>query len=630
MKTKIQTGQSSASVADPCHRLRPIPLDAAAQQATAALAQEIAENIAQQSGDSNGIPCFLTTFKAIAEKDEVAAKDPRRAWAVIGFFLQRFPDAMFSQLRARGLAAFQPKAGPVLVLSGDGVREVFANHQAFTVDFYGAEMQYVLSSPPPDNSSRVYHFILGTDDDCDYLDDRAILETAVNAYDPKHLRDHLAAFCHAQVARAVNRERYPRPSLGERPRGDEQAMCLDVVTELARAVPMFLVKKYMGLDLPSEPQYFQLSDGMHKLYGEDIKASEPITDREIVLSGTGLRLDDGVRPDDDLMYCWIKTGYEAFFNNLHRNINVRREGFRNSRLLLCFIQHELVERKRRLQEGATVAPLGSDPQPGQVPDGLLTRLLLRHLEAPTDAKRHTELRISENVLGVVLGIMVGLEEAIARVVEALLYLDEGKRYQPSSDPAMAASFGDAVLRARAALSPDATEEQKAAARQRLTLYFQEGLRLEPQAEALIRVCVQERDRVFDQPRGTPQPEVAEYAGNKPVAKGTMVLVAHRSAMRDIEAPNEFRLGRQHPDQPQPQPPAQDMVYLFQGFGRHKCLGQYMAPAAAVEVLIALLALDDLKGAGKLKMDKKGLYAVKFPVTFTDGPSTQAIYPTPAR
>lgn len=554
----------------------------------------VEENPKNQPPESAESPDFLVRMK----------RSGRAVGAIYKLFLLHNPDGMFAEIREKGLRAFQPSVGPVLVVDGDTVRDVFSRHHEFTVDFYGEEMAKIICSRAgAGNNKRVHNFVLGTDDDRDFVGDRIILDQVVRHDDPPKLLKLLAEKCRQQVSAAV-----------ESARAGAEAQ-LDIVTELARAIPTYLIQTYLGLPLLDQQQSFDLSEDMLEWYGDDI-LDDP-QDEKTKLSGTGLKKGDGIIPDAPTMYCWIKTAYECFFNNIARDIDVRREGFRSSRLLLCAILRELDCQKQKLAAGATIAPLGTEPAKDQVSDSMLSRLIRLQMDGGPEPHRVTDLRIAENMLGTILGIMVGLEEAIARVVDALIKLKEGK-YEQSAIPAMCAFFDDAQKQARDALSEKITDEKPRRARERLTHYFREGLRLEPQAEILVRKCKSDGTRLFDEEQ-RPGNEYAKYAGNNPLRggkNGDLIFVAHRSAMRDIEAADEFRLNRSNPE----------MTYLFQGYGRHKCLGQYIAPVAAVEVMIALLALKGLDRAGDLIMDDKQLYATKFMVKFEDGGSTEEFYP----
>ena len=107
-----------------------------------------------------------------------------------------------------------------------------------------------------------------------------------------------------------------------------------------------------------------------------------------------------------------------------------------------------------------------------------------------------------------------------------------------------------------------------------------------------------------------------------------VLLAHGSAMKDTENADAFVIGRDEKN------------YLQHGYGRHKCLGQYVSPVILVESLISILALDNLRrpephageGAfpherrfGRLQLDDSNLYAQTFTLQFDRGGTTDQYF-----
>jgi cytochrome P450 len=201
------------------------------------------------------------------------------------------------------------------------------------------------------------------------------------------------------------------------------------------------------------------------------------------------------------------------------------------------------------------------------------------------------------------------------VIDALLKLKEGV-YKPSRAKRMRGSFEDARKQALIALSPRSSWRSRRSARTRLFHYFRECLRMEPQGEVLLRQCKSDGARLFTNPQQPIDPALSMFAGNRPIRAGEFIFVAHGSAMKDVNAADEFRLRRR---------PVDDS-YLFYGYGRHKCLGQYISPVIIVESMIAVLGLQGLSRAGDFKLDDKNLYAKELQVNFTDTGSTREIYP----
>ena len=84
----------------------------------------------------------------------------------------------------------------------------------------------------------------------------------------------------------------------------------------------------------------------------------------------------------------------------------------------------------------------------------------------------------------------------------------------------------------------------------------------------------------------------------------------------------------------------DNHYLQHGYGRHKCLGQYVSPVILVETLIAILALENLRRPkpregetpfplerrfGRLQLDDNNLYAKTFTLEFDSDGSTERYF-----
>ena len=100
-----------------------------------------------------------------------ALRQGRAVGATIGFFLKFKPYPMLEEIRRKG-PAFQPPFGPLLVVGGDAVRDVFERDQEFTVEPYGVEMMKVMS---PLHNGGFSTFILSTDDNALYEPDKRLL-----------------------------------------------------------------------------------------------------------------------------------------------------------------------------------------------------------------------------------------------------------------------------------------------------------------------------------------------------------------------------------------------------------------------------------------------------------------------
>ncbi len=197
---------------------------------------------------------------------------------------------------------------------------------------------------------------------------------------------------------------------------------------------------------------------------------------------TALKTADGVIPDEQQMYLWIKAAFRHFFNNVQKDPQVQIDGLRACRLLLAYLLREIGIQRERLLSG----------QP--VDDTMLTRLVLFQLgrSAPTvarpanlDPRLVSDLRIAENVMGTIVGAIAGQEEATCRVIDSLIRL-QGGEYRTSGSGTVALRKlrrGDRSSPLNVLSGIDARES-----RRELYKYFLEALRLQPQGEVLLRKC----------------------------------------------------------------------------------------------------------------------------------------------
>ena len=118
--------------------------------------------------------------------------------------------------------------------------------------------------------------------------------------------------------------------------------------------------------------------------------------------------------------------------------------------------------------------------------------------------------IRSNVFGTAVGAVVNPQEATARIVDSMLRLKDGEyRGAERLD-----------LRQRGPNGAGSTRRDPGYARslELLRKYALEALRLRPQGEVLLRLCVQDNTEL----------------GGMPIRKGTPVFVAFAAAMRDPE------------------------------------------------------------------------------------------------
>jgi cytochrome P450 len=503
---------------------------------------------------------------------------------VIGFFLKLKPYPMLEEIRQRQ-KLFQPAFGPVLVVDGDLVRDVFARDQDFTVEPYGVEMMKVMS---PAHNGGFNTFILSTDDTPVYEPDKRLLSMVCNRADAEMVTDLLHRECRRRLQAALSKAR------------TSGASTVDVVESVARYVPVVLGHQYLGVPVAPERGTFELTPEMLTYYGSPIDGQPD----------TALGPGDGVIPDEQQMYLWIKAAFRHFFNNVQKDPAVAVEGLRACRQLLAYLLREIGIQRQRILAGEVVD------------DTMLTRLVRFQLgfSAPTilrpddlDPRLVSDLRIAENVMGTIVGAIAGQEEATCRVIDSLMRLKEGE-YRTSGPPQYRyGSFDEAK-----ALALDVMNGVQARSRrEQLYKYFQEALRLQPQGEVLLRKTARDGVRIGD---------------SRPLTAGTLVFASHGSAMRDVPEPDAFILDRPREH------------YLHYGWSRHTCLGQHVSPVIIVETMVALLALQDLarpapregepafpfeRRFGRLQLDDQNLYATSFTLQFADAGTTHAFWPLTA-
>ena len=376
------------------------------------------------------------------------------------------------------------------------------------------------------------------------------------------------------------------------------ALTIDVVSSVARYVPVTVGHRYLGVPVAEQPGSFELSAEMLKYYGTPIDGQP----------ATGLTSEDGVVPDERQVYLWIKAAFQHFFNNVQKDPVVQAQGLRSCRQLLAYLLREIGIQRQRILDG----------QP--VDDTMLTRLVQFQLNrsAPNlprppdlDPRLVSDLRIAENVMGTIVGAIAGQEEATSRVVDSLIRLQEGEFQTAGPGPYRYGSFAEARELAVNVLSGTQAEESRAELRK----YVMEALRLQPQGEVLLRKCARDGARIAD---------------SRPIAAGTLVFASHGWAMKEVPEPDAFILDRPREH------------YLHYGWSRHTCLGQYVSPVIIVESVAALLGLQDLKRAepkagetafplerrsGHLQLDEQNLYATTFSLQFADGGTTERFWPS---
>ncbi|MEX0320454.1 MAG: cytochrome P450 [Ruegeria sp.] len=533
-----------------------------------------------------------------------ATRQGRAVGGVYGFFLKYKPYPMLSEIRARE-KLFQPPLGPVLVVDGGSVRDVLTRHDAFTVDPYGREM---IKSMTPAENGGFDAFILGTDDAEKFIEDKTLLTTVVNKDDPAKITELVHQDCIRRVEQVVDASR-----------ADDQAQ-IDVVTALARFVPVTVSHHYFGIPTVEEKGAFELTLDMLRYYGTKVAGPDGVTPlptshtrpdgSTVDLPDSALGQSDGVTPDEAQVYEWIKAAFQNFFNNVQKDVEVQAQGVRAYRELLVYLLRELDIQRAALTAGDAV------------PDTMVSRLLKLQMgladpeltpDPEVDPARVGDLRIVENVMGTVVGAVAGQEEATCRMIDSILRLKEGEFEQDDTAPLCDGQRYGSFEEARQLALNVLENRDVAESRWQLRQYALEALRLQPQAEILLREC---------------REEGATISGSRPIRAGTLIFVAHGSAMKDVEQPDAFIVGRDAEN------------YLQFGHGRHKCLGQYISPVILVETLIAVLALDNLRRPdprpgesafplerrfGRLQLDDNNLYAKTFTLEFDLGGTTDRYF-----
>src|ERR1041385_8615218 len=138
---------------------------------------------------------------------------------------------MLAEIRQKA-KVFQPVFGPLLVVDGATVREVFDRHDEFTVEPYGVEMKKVMS---PAHNGGFDTFVLSTDDDAAFEPDKKLLTTVCNERDAALVTALLHRECVRRVAAAVDQARTAGSPM------------IDVVQAVGRYVPVSLGHHYLGV-----------------------------------------------------------------------------------------------------------------------------------------------------------------------------------------------------------------------------------------------------------------------------------------------------------------------------------------------------------------------------------------------
>ncbi len=518
-----------------------------------------------------------------------AAKSRGAAVAgVIAKWLSTSPLTMLQQLLDQPretMPIFRPVVGPVVVMRHAHVIECLERTDLFTVDPYAAEMARARDDQAK-NPGTFTHFLLGTDRDELYRLDDLILRRALSRDDDRMLS-------------ALTRKEAEHWTRGAKRGGRGE---IDVVATLARYVPLRIVSDYLGVHFHTAGQ----PSALPGLVGGD---ALPI-DEDLHKIFTFTKIHEGRVPTGEDLFGWVKDAFRNSFNNFNPGhplfAEFRERGVIATEYLTAYIHALLKRYKGELERGR------------QVPDTMLTRLLRLQLQvtgnggaaleqefasmlgAPLPpgelSRRLSDSMIRSNVFGTTVGAVVNPQEATARVIDSMLRLKDGE---------FETANGSSYEHAAQAAAIDEQDLDYAASLDTLRKYALEALRLRPQGEVLLRLCVQ--DTVL---------------GGVAIRKGTPVFVAYAAAMRDPDAvsrPLAFdwtrdeRLAAYRADRERAREAPQSLVYLQHGYGRHKCLGRYASEITMRESLRALLRVGPLERRSELELDAQNLYAVSLRV-----------------
>jgi len=484
---------------------------------------------------------------------------------------------------------FNPAIGPILVFRHDHVIECLARTDLFTVDPYAPEMAQANDDEARDPALSP-PFMLGTDKDEWYLPDDVLLRRVVSCKDEKIL-----------LALARQEAEYWTQQAKQEGKGE-----IDVVPTIARFVPLRIASDYLGVP------YYSANEASC-LPGLKGGASFPL-DESLQEVFTFREIQEGMVPTADDLFNWVKDAFRNIFNNFNPAdplfTQFRKQGLIATEYLTAYIHALLKFYKEQLL------------QKKSVPDTMLTRLLQLQLSleneqqealeqefeaalgAPLPAgelrKRLSDSAIRSNVFGTVVGGVVNPEEASSRIIDSIIRLKDGEY------PVL---NGSTYSRAEELAQVPAGSPQEAESLALLRKYALEGLRLEPQGEVLLRLCIKDNtalDGIF-------------------IRQGTTVFVSHAAAMQDPKAvpdPLAFDITRDerlvafHKDQTRANEVQQSLLYLQHGYGRHKCLGRYASEITMQETLRAMLRLGQLERRSKLQMDEQNLYAVSLRIGFS--------------
>jgi cytochrome P450 len=540
---------------------------------------------------------------AALEADRQAAADAAAAFGaaakarggavadVISKWLATSPFGMLQELLDQPKAKmpiFKPLIGPAVIMRHAHVIKCLERTDLFSVDPYAAEMARATDDKTK-TPQAFSHFLLGTDRADLYRLDDVILRRVMSRGDEAML----ASLCRQEAERWTGQLSVTRKNE------------VDVVSTIAKYVPLRIVADYVGIPYQDTGEPSPLPG----LRGGD---KFPL-DEDLEKVFTFTKIQEGTVPTADDVFGWVKDAFRNTFNNFSpahpRFAEFRERGIVATESLGAYVHALIKAYRNRMERGESV------------PDTMLTRLLRLQMQVNNGgaatleqecasllgipipegelARRLSDSMIRSNVFGTSTGAVVNPQEATSRITDAMLRLKDGE-YEALNG----SSFDEAVRFANV----DEGDPGYAESLEMLRKYALEALRLRPQGEVLLRLCVQDNDEL----------------GGIPIRKGTPVFVAYAAAMRDpdfvskplaFDARRDERLTGYLSESDRAREAPQSLLYLQHGFGRHKCLGRYASELTMRESLRALLRLGRLERRSALEMDDQQLYASSLRVGF---------------
>jgi cytochrome P450 len=537
-----------------------------------------------------------------------AAKASALRSLLVLFRTRTNPIGLQKELMRAGVDVVHPGGvGVAMLLSHKLVTEVALNpNNVVKGTGTSGRLLFTLGAYRPQMSDLTRHYMLCDDDVARHNDEKKYQHQ--HAVKPEDARI-VAEICHTAAVDLVN-------TALDANEGKGRPGVVDIVSDVARWIPMKVVNSYFGLPC-----------------GADAPPIKMATAEEKALYAGLLNGSDELQVSEDLMYRWIANGFRNLFLNLSRDPTVSGPGnlagaqlvyyiYRNVRAtpksgsskdtMLARLVSKMTDKDNPMLTGVN-AKQGS-------PDHLVPLLKVTtkagvELELATMMTDIAAYRTSAQIAGSVAGAGVTIEEAIARVFEVLLSPDEGA-FTPS------VHLKECIKIAKEKSFEDAVPL--------LLPYFYEALRFKPQAELVPRVVgLDESDKVAHNAIVSAVKALTEGStSTNPFASsvqvelqgGTLALACLYAAMHDSkvvsapEPPEVFsplrprkhylHFGWSHPGNTDLEAKSFDKS----SSSGNACLGRYMAP---MEVVAAMWAVFNRVGSSIALVAPAGTPALVF-------------------